>query len=68
MNELHLIELLMVVEFHLLVDVIPTCSVETFLLHSGSNSALMSLNSLFLIDINPPFGYDRARSSLNEAP
>ena len=44
-----------------------TGSVETFLQHSDPSSAVKSLTSLCLIDINPSFGHDRACSSLNAA-
>ena len=56
----------MVIEFHLLVVVI-NAQLRS-LQHSDSNSAEKSLTLLCLIDINSPFGHDRACSSLNAAP
>ena len=55
----------MVIEFHLLVVVI-NAQLKS-LQHSESNSVEKSLTLLCLIDINSPFGHDRACSSLNAA-
>ena len=49
------------------VDCSNADSVETFLQQTNSRLAVKALTSLSLIDINPPFGHDRACSNLHAA-